>query len=176
MNKPYVLIINGPIGAGKSTLADYLKSKLPEKTAFLDLDQIKLCLNCKPNSFWKNPSKSRSHNELTRLIIVDLIEAYTKRGVNVAISSTWKLEFLNQIKNKFKYARFFHIFLNVSWENSKQRIKSRKGGRKILPTRHKISYDFYSFQHDDDTIFIDSNKSLLAVRRNVLKGLKGKII
>jgi predicted kinase len=47
--QPYVLILSGPAGSGKSTVATILWKELPDRPAYLDLDAFK-------NFIWQAPS------------------------------------------------------------------------------------------------------------------------
>jgi uridine kinase len=41
MKKPFLIIIDGPMGAGKSTVARLLQEKIGVKTALISLDVLK---------------------------------------------------------------------------------------------------------------------------------------
>lgn len=47
--KPYILVLSGPAGSGKSTVATILWRELPDRPAYLDVDGLK-------NLIWEAPS------------------------------------------------------------------------------------------------------------------------
>ncbi len=164
--KPFVLLINGPIGAGKTTLASYLKKKLPNKTVFLDMDIIKYFIN----SFQKNIS----YHNLTRRVMIDMINSYIAKNINVVISSSWTVVLIKELKIKIGKINYIHLFLKTKLENSIKRARSRKKCRTIRDIKKNCLR--YSAPKFKDAIFIDANKKIPAVRKDVMKILKGKII
>lgn len=153
--RQFVLLINGAIGAGKTTLANFLKKKLPQKTVFLDLDNIR--------TFFNSYEQTLYYNNLTRLLMLDIAVAYIKQGCNVVIASSWPIKFQKQLKRRLKGIKFVHIFLDIHLKTSIQRAKR---GRVV--SRIKSNHRYYSMQKDETAFIIDSNKPPQTVRKKAM--------
>jgi adenylylsulfate kinase-like enzyme len=155
----FVLLINGAIGAGKTTLANYLKKKLPPRTAFIDLDNLRV--------FFNSYERSVYYNNLTRSIMIDLARIYVKNRCNVVIPSSWPIKFQKDLKKKVPSVEFIHIFLENNLKRSIERVRNRRTIDKI-----KTNHKYYSMQRDDTAIVINSNDDIKTVRRKALSVLK----
>ena len=174
--KPFVLLITGPVGAGKTTIANYLRNKLPGKTIFLDIDQMKFLFNCYKKKYfvnWLCKEKSIWYGKVTRQAIVSMIKTYTNEKVNVVVSGTWSLKYIEKIRKNIKKAEIFHLLLYVSFEKSIARVKKRSN--KIFPRRQLEIYQKNSIP-DKNTIVINANHKITSVEKDILKALKGRII
>lgn len=89
--KPFVVAILGPAGAGKSTLAEILKNDLIN-TAHVSTDHIKRYIS--------QFREVESHNEVSRNVTGAMIAEYLKNDINTIVDqgmSTEQVEKLEQI-------------------------------------------------------------------------------
>ncbi len=75
--KPYMIIIDGPMGSGKSTIAALLNKKLT-RTAHLGIDRIKF--------FVSDFKRDYEDNHMTLLVLLRMIDEYLKNGINILIA------------------------------------------------------------------------------------------
>ena len=100
MKKPFLVIFDGPMGAGKSTVAKLLQKKLKGKTALISLDNLKkIVSDYKLDSILHLDLASKSGATMTNL--------YLKEGINVIVEKAFTREeflkaFLKLIKGKPK--------------------------------------------------------------------------
>lgn len=73
-NPSKFIIIDGPMGAGKSTVAALLHPKL-KRTAMVGNDRIKW--------FVSDYSRSKKDTDITRKVLLAMCEAYLKNGVSI---------------------------------------------------------------------------------------------
>lgn len=75
--KPYMIIIDGPMGSGKSTIATLLNKKL-KRTAHLGIDRIKF--------FVSDFKRDQDDNHMTLLVLLRMIDEYVNNGINILIA------------------------------------------------------------------------------------------
>ena len=102
-----------------------------------------------------------------------MIRAYVKEKINVVVAGNWSKKRKTAIRKGIKNINFLHVLLSISLNNSFKRVKKRNG--KIFPRRLKELYDKNS-DPGKETFVVDANKKISAVRKDVMKVLKGKII
>lgn len=84
--KPYMIIIDGPMGSGKTTIANLLNMKL-KRTAHLSIDRIKF--------FVSDFKRGTEDNAITSAVLLKMIDEYINQGVNVLIAQgVYKKEYL----------------------------------------------------------------------------------
>lgn len=97
MNKPFFVIIDGPMGSGKTTVTKLLQGKLP-RTAFLGTDKIKWFLS----DFDRT---SNTDKEVSRAVTLGMCREYLIRGFNVVLDQgfrekAWAMPFLKLAKKE----------------------------------------------------------------------------
>ena len=168
-NKLFILLIDGPMGAGKTTVAGILHSKL-KRTAYLGLDRIKRFIS----DFKRNPFD----NEISRNVELAMIQEYLKQGINVMIEQGMTLRHINsfrKIAKKYDADLFFYQ-LEAPKNLLTERVFKRselKGGFKPSKTRIERNYKLHYKGKDKNAIIFDSEKlSPEIIARKILKEVK----
>ncbi len=115
---PFVVIIDGPMGSGKTTTSKLLNEKL-EGSARVSLADVK--------RFISGFEKDHIYNKISQEIIVVVVEEYLKRGISVIIE--WAMnkdrtESFLEIAKKYD-ARAFIYQLEAPRDLLIQRVKDR---------------------------------------------------
>jgi len=118
MNKLFIILIDGPMGSGKTTTSKLLNEKLPD-TARIALPDIKRLVP----SFRENPETLR----IIREVMLAMIDKYLVNGVNVIVDQITKSEGANLLKETAeKYGGSFYGYrLTANKELRWNRVKER---------------------------------------------------
>ncbi len=127
MNR-FVIVIDGPMGAGKTTVAAMLHKKL-KRTAHIGLDRIKWFI-----SDFKRVPKD---NEIVRSVVTAMAEEYLKQGISVIIEQGMRKERIDALK---KIAGKHHArFLAYQLTGPKAVLIGRVHQRPHLSNRPKVT-------------------------------------
>jgi predicted kinase len=124
--KPFMILINGPAGAGKSTTAQNIWKKIP-RTAIISLDEIKwLISDYKSNSF---------DLTLASRVGLAMAEQYLKNKINVIIEKAFcDYEYVEPFVKLAKKHKSKHLLYNL--EAPLEIIKKRTKQRPITNLKH----------------------------------------
>ncbi len=103
MKKQFVIILEGPMGAGKTTIASILHPKLP-RTALLSMDKIKW--------FLSDFERNNEDNGLISKVMLSMAKTFLEQGCNVLIEQGfWKKEYVEpyiNLANEFRTDLHFY--------------------------------------------------------------------
>lgn len=120
--KKFILLIDGPMGSGKTTVANLIHAKI-NNTAWIGLDKIKWLVS--------GFRRSKKQNEMTRNVVEAMAAEYAKQGVNIIVEQGFRLEhvaFFRKLAKKNHAA--FHLFeLAAPKEVLLHRVKERMAQR-----------------------------------------------
>jgi predicted kinase len=162
-NNLFIIVIDGPMGSGKTRTAKLLKEKLKGVT-LLSLADIK--------RFISNYDENHDYNVISQEVIIILAEEYLKRGINVIVEWAMKEERSHQFKNIAENygARYFVFQLSAPKELLLDRVKERtqlllevdtlpdKNIQRIESNFEK-NYNFHSERKPKYATVIDSEKT-----------------
>lgn len=119
---PKIIFINGPMGAGKSTLS----RRIQEELGFyhLNIDELKKPFKQSPGGY--DPERDTS---IINQIALNLIENNLKAGYNVVVDKTLTIkttETFRQVAEKLG-AKIYLIMLDINSETSQERVLQRDG-------------------------------------------------
>lgn len=83
----FLIIIDGPMGAGKTTIGRLIHQQLP-RTAILSTDAIKF--------FISDFERGDRDNAITATVLMQMCREYVKQGINILLPQAfWKKEYLD---------------------------------------------------------------------------------
>jgi len=174
MNK-FILIINGPMCSGKSTLTDLLLKKIPQSFK-VSSDKIR----------WQIANYSSDiHRELVSELAFSLAKKAAENGLSLIIDGTLvNKKIVNKkyqkLAKKLNY-KFIEIKINASWEVIRHRFQERVKNAKLTGNhiscttlkRMKEIYNRYMTVQTPDIPTFDSDKiSPEKLCQKILKLLK----
>ena len=169
MHKKFLIIIDGPMGSGKTTVAALLHKKL-KRTAHLGLDRIKWFIS----DFKRVPAD----NEIVRDVVAAMAREYLKHGINVIIEQGMRKDAIDALKRTAKKvgADCFVYQLDAPKQLLLERIHQRprlKGKPRISNARIERNYRAHLQYKYPDAIVLDAEKSTAEqIVRRILKEIK----
>jgi len=151
--KKFIMIIDGPMGAGKTTITKLLHERI-KNVAHIGLDRIKW--------FVSGFRRTRPQNAMTREVVMAMAKEYLKQGVNVIIEQGMKQEQITQYKKIAKdfKAKFLMYKLEAPKEVLLKRVAARiptPGRIKVSPARvlrnYRLFNQFNKDKHNEATVF-----------------------
>jgi predicted kinase len=168
-NKLFLILIDGPMGSGKTTVAKIIHSKL-KRTAYIGLDRIKRYIS----DFKKNPTD----NEISRNVVSAMASEYLKQGISVIIEQGMKDNYIKLLKKiaKKNKAECFIYQLDASKELLTKRVIERtKLANKPAISRSRIerNYNIHLNNKYSHTTIFDSEKfNPKIIANKILKEVK----
>ncbi len=153
-DKPFVVIIHGPMGSGKTTLADLLHDEIAD-TAHFGADHIKRLVS----DFRNVPS----HTQIAKNIVPTMAEGYLKQGINLILEQAFtadEIKSLEQIARQ--YGAQFHVYgLDADRTILNERIAERTERLKkpeVTAEHIDRSYSDYKQEKYEGGVTFDSSK------------------
>jgi predicted kinase len=167
--KPFLILIDGPMGAGKTTMAKILHTKL-KRTAYLGLDRIKWYIS----DFKRIPRD----NDISRNVLLAMIKEYLKQDINVLLDQSMKkdeIEILKELSKKYN-AKCFIYQLDAPRKLLQKRVEERTrllNKPKISKTQIERNYRIHlNNKYFHTTIFNSEKLSPEHIVKLILKEVK----
>jgi len=171
MKKSFLIVIDGPMGSGKSTIAQILHKKL-KHSAMISLDRLKRIVE-------GYKLDSQLHLSLASKIGRAMTKEYLKNEINVIIEKAFtKEEYLKEfVKGMNKLARVFIYQLNAPLKLRIRRVKKRPlhPENKKKPPKSKIKRNTKHFEesrYKRAKEFDTSKTSSRKIVNSILKDIK----
>ncbi len=160
--KKIAIIIRGPAGSGKSTIAKNLRNKL-KNYIHLDIDKFKHIIS-------KDSSNMRTR--IAQNVGIFFINQLIKEKLNIIVEEIFRIEYYIEVRNLFLKNNYkvISIFLKSPLNKLIERDKSRKiktKGRQIITNLHKEIKPF-----KQDFIIDSSKRSKEEILKIILKQIK----
>lgn len=149
-----MVVIHGPMGSGKTTLADLLHDEIAD-TAHFGADHVKWLVS----DFRNVPS----HTQIAKNMVPVMAEGYLKQGINLIIEQAFTAEEIKSLESiAQKYDAKFHVYgLDAHKEILNERIveRTQKSGKPEISMDHiNKSYEEYRQKRFEEGVFFDSSK------------------
>jgi len=172
MGRPFLIIIDGPIGSGKTTVSKILHKKL-KRTALISLDRLKRLIS---------DFRRGNHDDiqLASDIGVAMTKEYLKQGFNVIVEKAFSRS--EYVKDFTKIAKNRNIKLLVYQLEAPLEIRIYRVGERDLPEGVKTKpsksrilknakhHDLYKYKRAK--IFDSKKLSPNKIAREILKDLE----
>ena len=166
--KPLFIIIDGPMGSGKSTVAEMLHPKM-KKMAYVGVDRIKW--------FVSDFRRTKKDNAIARKVLIAMCDAYLKNGVGILMAHGFReyatmKPFLQLAKRR--HARLFQYRLEAPRHVLLDRIAKRPKA-KLAIAKSRILRNLRAhakFQYRGATLIDTSSMTPHQVADFILKDLR----
>lgn len=153
-HRPFLILLDGPMGAGKTTIAKILHGKM-KRTAHLGLDRIKWFI-----SDFKRVPKD---NEIVRNVILAMAKEYLRQGIGVILEQGMKKELVEKLKRmaRAQGARCLVYQLDAPKPLLFERVKRRPqkpGKPKVSNARVERNYQIHLKNKYRKAIILDTKK------------------
>lgn len=165
MKTPFLLLLDGMTGSGKTTATSLLANTLP-RTAIIGMDRVK--------RFLSDFERGTKDNTIARNVVFSMTEAYLHHSISVIVDQPIKTQTeLAAYENLAETSDIplYKIQLHTDPNDALERVLSRQEGSKHqLPEDHiRRNISLYKDRSEDGFIVIETtSKSKEEVAENIL--------
>lgn len=172
--KQFLIIIDGPMGSGKTTIGTLVHKKL-KRTALVGTDRIKWFVS----DFKRGPED----NKMTAEVLFVMCEEYIKQGINILIpQGFWKKEYLDEY---IDLAKKNNLELFVYQLETPKEILLKRLAERPMPAlatsrvpKARILKNLKTWEenrYDLGRVFDTSKQSAEQITKEILKEVKSKV-
>ncbi len=164
MKKPFLLIIDGMTGAGKSTVATLLSKRIP-RVAVIGMDKVKRYIS--------DFERGERDNSIAREIIFEMTKKYFDHNLSVIIDQSFKLDRELKLYEKLAQKYSFPIYkvqLFAAPKLAFKRVTSRQQdwSDKMPEGRIKRNISLFKSREKEGFMIIDTSKMGVARVANII--------
>jgi cytidylate kinase len=160
MHKPFVCLITGPAGAGKSTVAKEVAKKF-DRTAVVSVDDLRSLIISGRVKPWPWNDESKLQVELSAENACDLAKNFLSKGFSVVIDDVIGASLLNYYKESLKEYPLQVILLLPTKEALLRRFDGRGEGSGLRKRTEELHDKFSSRKDELPWQVIDSSDQTL---------------
>ena len=166
MRQPFLLILDGMTGAGKTTISRLLSEHIP-RVAVIGMDKVK--------RFISDFERGERDNTIARDIIFEMTKKYFDHGISVLVEQPFKskeeLKRYEVLCQKYSIP-IYKVQLFANPKTAFQRVLGRQESREIKVPEDRIERNISLFENKKDRGFIvidTSNISSKEINKRILK-------
>jgi len=158
MKKQLLIVIHGPSGSDKSTVADLVKVQI-KPSVHLGSDRLRFHIT----DF--KTDKIREHFDLTRDIMMGMVSDYLDKGFSIVCEDQFRKEHVEKLRDIANEKEVYFLSYEVSIDNDlrKSRIGTRneKVGKPMpesIVSEGDWQYEEYMSNKDNNSVVFDTGK------------------
>ncbi|MFA5994292.1 MAG: AAA family ATPase [Parcubacteria group bacterium] len=165
MNRPFLLIIDGMTGVGKTTTSKILAEKIT-RMAIIGMDKVK--------RFISDFERGQRDNQIARDVVFVMAEKYFDHGISVIVEQPFRSdEDLKKFEDLARRCSFpvYKVQLFTTPETALKRIQNRQANLEDKLTEERISRNIGLFEnraHNGFVVVDTSNISSLEVANKIM--------
>ena len=168
MNRPFMLIIDGMTGAGKTTVSKLLAEKIP-RVAIIGMDKVK--------RFISDFERGERDNQIARDVVFVMAEKYFDHGISVIVEQPFRsdedLKKFEDLARRYSFP-VYKVQLFTTPETALKRVQDRQANLEDKLTEERINRNISLFKnkaHKGFVVIDTSNISSLEVANKIMQTL-----
>lgn len=141
MNKPFICLITGPAGSGKSSTSKALANKF-ERSAVIEVDILRHMIKGGYVRPWPHNEEVDLQVSLSVKNACDMANNFIEKGFSVFIDDVVGRKLLEQYSNFFKYKNFKAFLLMPSLESLLKRFDNRGDDKELRERTIELHKNF----------------------------------
>lgn len=165
MKTPFLLLLDGMTGSGKTTVSDNLSKQIP-RLATIGIDRVKL--------FIRDFQRDNGDNDIAREIIISMTKIYFDHGISVIIDQpirSQEIEIFENIAKKYS-APIYKVQLFTTPEIAFERIIERMKTWSNPTSEEQVRKNIAFFKSKKDVGFTQIDTTSLETNQVVEQILK----
>lgn len=154
MKKPFLLIIDGVTGAGKTTVSKLLSQRIP-RVAVIGMDKVKKLIS--------DFKRGKRDNAIAKDVVFEMAKKYLEHNISVIVEQTFKskkeLEIYENLAQKHSIPiRKVQLLANPKLAFERVINRQRDWGNKVPEKRVKRNISLFKNKKDKGFIVINTSK------------------
>lgn len=147
-----LIILSGPPGAGKSTVAKLLANKFPKSVHF-SMDTVRQFIVGGNRAPWDTSKEAKKQHKLSDEIAEQIISKYLQNKYVVILDGIYNDKDFLKYKKKFENVRGFILLPDISINLQRDKLRPKE---QQVPQRVKVLHKYFSGTSFKNYTLIDS--------------------